>query len=96
MAVLLKGARLSFWCVGDSDLFLLREGKLYGLNIRQEYKNELVLRALDGAFPVEEAFHDPQAGALSEYIGKEEVKCDYNRMPFPSTGGCTAALLGRG
>ena len=82
VAVLLKGARLSVWCVGDSDLFLLREGKLYGLNIRQEYKNELVLRALDGAFPVEEAFHDPQAGALSEYIGKEEVKCDYNRMPF--------------
>lgn len=82
VAVLLKGARLSFWCVGDSDLFLLREGKLYGLNIRQEYKNELVLRALDGAFPVEEAFHDPQAGALSEYIGKEEVKCDYNRIPF--------------
>lgn len=82
VAVLLKGDRLSFWCVGDSDLFLLREGKLYGLNIRQEYKNELVLRALDGAFPVEEAFHDPQADALSEYIGKEEVKCDYNRMPF--------------
>ena len=82
VAVLLKGNRLSFWCVGDSDLFLLREGKLYGLNIRQEYKNDLVLRALDGAFPVEEAFHDSQAGALSEYIGKEEVNCDYNRIPF--------------
>ena len=36
----------------------------------------------DGAFPVEEAFQDPQAGALSEYIGKEEVTCDYTRMPF--------------
>lgn len=82
VAVLLKGNRLSFWCVGDSDLFLLREGKLYGMNIRQEYKNDLVLRALDGAFPVEEAFHDSQAGALSEYIGKEEVNCDYNRIPF--------------
>lgn len=82
VAVLLKGNRLSFWCVGDSDLFLLREGKLYGMNIRQEYKNDLVLRALDGAFPVEEAFHDSQAGALSEYIGKEEVDCDYNRIPF--------------
>ena len=82
VAVLLKGNRLSFWCVGDSDLFLLREGKLYGLNIRQEYKNDLVLRALDGAFPVEEAFHDSQAGALSEYMGKEEVNCDYNRIPF--------------
>ena len=81
-AVLLKEDRLSFWCVGDSDLFLLRAGKLYGMNIRQEYKNDLVLRALDGAFPVEEAFHDSQAGALSEYIGKEEVNCDYNRIPF--------------
>ena len=42
----------------------------------------MILRALDGAFPVEEAFQDPQAGALSEYIGKEEVTCDYTRMPF--------------
>ena len=82
VAVLLKENRLSFWCVGDSDLFLLREGKLYGMNIRQEYKNDLLLRALDGAFPVEEAFHDSQAGALSEYIGKEKVNCDYNRIPF--------------
>lgn len=82
VAVLLKGNRLSFWCVGDSDLFLLRDGKLYGLNLRQEYKNDLVLRALGEAFPVEEAFHDSQAGALSEYIGKEEVNCDYNRIPF--------------
>ena len=79
---LLKENRLSFWCVGDSDLFLLRENKLYGLNARQEFKNDLILRTLDGAFPVEEAFQDPQAGALSEYIGKEDVTCDYTRMPF--------------
>ena len=32
VAALLKENRLSFWCVGDSDLFLLRENKLYGLN----------------------------------------------------------------
>ena len=76
VAALLKENRLSFWCVGDSDLFLLRENKLYGLNARQEFKNDLILRALDGAVPVEEAFQDPQAGALSEYIGKEEVTCD--------------------
>ena len=82
VAALLKENRLSFWCVGDSDLFLLRENKLYGLNARQEFKNDLILRTLDGAFPVEEAFQDPQAGALSEYIGKEDVTCDYTRMPF--------------
>ena len=82
VAAMLKENRLSFWCVGDSDLFLLREGRLYSLNIRQEFKNDLVLRALEGAFPVEEAFRDPQADALSEYIGKEEAKCDHTRIPF--------------
>lgn len=82
VAAMLKENRLSFWCVGDSDLFLLREGRLYSLNIRQEFKNDLVLRALEGAFPVEEAFCDPQADALSEYIGKEEAKCDHTRIPF--------------
>ena len=62
VAALLKENRLSFWCVGDSDLFLLRENKLYGLNARQEFKNDLILRTLDGAFPVEEAFQDPRQG----------------------------------
>ena len=83
VAALLRGRSLSFWCVGDSDLFLLREGTLYELNVRQEFRNDLVLRALEGAFPVEDAFTDPQAGALSEYIGKEDVKCDYTYLPFP-------------
>ena len=82
VAALLRGRSLSFWCVGDSDLFLLREGRLYELNVRQEFRNDLILRALEGAFPVEDAFTDPQAGALSEYIGKEDVKCDYTYLPF--------------
>ena len=82
VAALLRGRRLSFWCVGDSDLFLWREGKLYAMNVRHEYKNELVLHALEGAFAVEEAFSDPQAGALSEYIGKENVGCDHTYIPF--------------
>ena len=82
VAALLREQRLSFWCVGDSDLFLLREGKLYALNVRQEFKNDLVLRALESGFSVDEAFTDPQAGALSEYIGKEDVRCDYTYKPF--------------
>ena len=96
VAAQVKGNQLSFWCVGDSDLFLLRAGKLYSLNIRQEYQNVLVLRALDGAFPVEEAFLDPQAGALSEYIGKEEVNCDFSRIPFPLLPGDTLMLCSDG
>ena len=96
VAAQVKGDRLSFWCVGDSDLFLLREGKLYSLNTRQEYQNELILRALGGAFPLEEAFLDPQAGALSEYIGKEEVHGDCSRIPFPLLPGDALLLCSDG
>lgn len=96
VAAQVKGNRLSFWCVGDSDLFLLREGQLYSLNTRQEYQNELILRALAGAFPIENAFLDPQAGALSEYIGKEEVHCDCSRIPFPLLPGDALLLCSDG
>jgi len=82
VAALVKNGMLSFWCVGDSDLFLLREGKLFALNMRQEYKNDLLIRALKGVFPVEEAFSDPQSAALSEYIGKEKIVCEHNRLPL--------------
>ena len=96
VAALLKENRLSFWCVGDSDLFLLREGRLYSLNIRQEFKNDLVLRALEGAFPVEEAFCDPQADALSEYIGKEEANATTPASRFFSSRRmrCCSARMG--
>lgn len=82
VAARLQAGRLSFWSVGDSDLFLLRQGRLTALSRRQEYQSELVLRALEHADGVEEAFLDPQAGALLEYIGKEDVHCDHTRLPF--------------
>lgn len=82
VAALIRKDALSFWCVGDSDLFLMREGSLYSMNVRQEFKNELVMQAIDGGFPVEAAFEDAQAGALSEYIGKETVHCDHTQIPF--------------
>ena len=82
VAAVLRKQELHFCCVGDSDLFLLRDGSLYSMNTRQEFKNDLVLRALNGAFPLEAALTDPQAGALTEYIGKEDLRCDCTRLPF--------------
>lgn len=82
VAALVKEQHLQFWCAGDSDLFLLREGKLTALHLSQDYRNELVLKALSGIMPVADAFTDKQAGALSQYIGKDDVKCAYTRIPF--------------
>lgn len=82
VAALLRENRLSFWYAGDSDLFLLRKGELFSLSWRQEYKNELVLRALEGKGEISAAFLDAQAGALAEYIGKDSVSCGYTRKPL--------------
>ncbi len=82
VAAFIKDGALRFWCVGDSDLFLWRNETLYALNLRQEFKNELALRALEQGLPVAEAYEDPQAGALAEYIGKETVQSDDTRIPF--------------
>lgn len=82
VAAWISGNQLQFWSVGDSDLFLLREHQLYALNTRQEFQKDLLLRSFHGAFPIEEAFSDPQAGALSQYIGKEEVTPDRTYIPL--------------
>lgn len=82
VATLLRGERLWFCCAGDSDLFLLRQGELYALHIPQEYRYELALHALEGDSSLEAAFLDPQAGALTEYIGKAEVTCQHTRIPL--------------
>lgn len=96
VAARLKAGLLSFWCVGDSDLFLLRGDRLYALNQRQEYKNDLLLRALQGAFPPERAYADPQAGALAQYIGKQQIRCDCLRRPLPLLPGDTLLLCSDG
>ncbi len=96
VAITIRKNRLRFWSVGDSDLFLLREAHLYALNQRQEYKNELLMHALEGMGSVEAAYQDPQAGALLEYIGKEDVQCDYLRIPFFLLPGDTLLLCSDG
>ncbi len=79
---------------GDSSLFLVRRRQrsvpapgrqTLWAEIRQEYKNELILRALDGRSPWRKRFKIPRQGALSEYIGKEEVNATIPVCPFPSS-----------
>lgn len=96
VAAWILGNQLHFWSVGDSDLFLLREHQLYALNTRQEFQKDLLLRSFHGAFPIEEAFSDPQAGALSQYIGKEEVTLDRTHIPLSLFPGDTLLLCSDG
>lgn len=96
VAAWILGNQLHFWSVGDSDLFLLREHQLYALNTRQEFQKDLLLRSFHGAFPIDEAFSDPQAGALSQYIGKEAVTLDRTHIPLSLFPGDTLLLCSDG
>ena len=91
-----KRGVLWFYSVGDSDLFLLRNGELYATNQRQEYESELLLRALHDGSPVELAFTNPQHGALSHYIGAERIECDCLKRPFPLRDGDNLLLCSDG
>ena len=66
------------------------------LCIKQEFQKDLLLRSFHGAFPIEETFSDPQAGALSQYIGKEEVTLDRTHIPLSLFPGDTLLLCSDG
>ena len=81
MAFILE-RKLWFWCVGDSDLFLLRNGNLYSMNRRHEYQNELMELAICNEMSVEEVISDKQRTALSDFIGDNKISIDYSGEPF--------------
>lgn len=94
--ILLRENKLKFWSIGDSDILLLRNGKLVPINIRHEYSNDLIVKALELGFPVSEAFSDPQAAALSEYVGKRNPAFETNRLPIELAVGDTVLLCSDG
>jgi protein phosphatase len=75
-------SKLWFWCIGDSDLFLLRDDTLYHVNRRHEYLNDKILLALAGNIPLNAAYGDMQHGALTEYLGNDSICADYSHIPF--------------
>lgn len=92
----IKSGKLWFWCVGDSMLYLHRDGKLYELNERHEYANDLFAKALAGSIHLSDALTDPQKGALSQYLGNEHIACDRLIYPFPLKEGDTLLLCSDG
>jgi protein phosphatase len=74
--------RLWFASVGDSNIFLLRADQLFELNRRHEFMLDLFERVLEGSLTVPEAIADPQAKALSSFIGCKELKIDSSEAPL--------------
>lgn len=74
--------KMWFASVGDSDLFLLRNNHIYAMNVRQEYGNQLLLRAADKAISVDQALIHSDAPALTEFMGAQHVNADYSITPW--------------
>lgn len=73
-----------YWCtVGDSRVYLARNGTLTALNEDTDYLNRLFEQVISGGLTYEEAFADEKKDALAQYIGyKGNIDPDVNTTPF--------------
>lgn len=70
----------AYWIsVGDSRLYLYREGELYQMNQEHNYGARLDSMAENGEITRRQAAEDPRRKALTSYIGMDEVEeADWN------------------
>ncbi len=96
VAVYIEKHTLRFWCVGDSDLMLMRDGRLYPVNCRHEYLNTLFTDAVFGRGSVAAALNNPQKGALTSFMGAESKVTDMAHIPFELKAGDRLLLCSDG
>lgn len=84
VAAALAQDSLHWISVGDSALYLFRDGTLSLLTTSHTYANELDVKAAAGQISHEAALSDPQRDALTSYLGIRELQeMDRNAVPFP-------------
>lgn len=87
-----------YWaCVGDSRIYLLRDGQLYQINEDHDYLNEMHAGSIYGEFTLEEAGHHPQKDSLTSYIGSQSLPyIDFNKRGFSLQKNDTIVLCSDG
>lgn len=71
-----------FVSVGDSHIYLYRNGKVYQLNRDHNYFSILLEEVKAGTITLEEAQHHPERAHLTSYVGIETLELvDYNVEP---------------
>ena len=83
VATIIKDNLLSYISVGDSHIYVWREGKLSKINRDHNYAAELDELVSRGEISVEEAMSDPQRAALTSFVGMGNLEMvDQNITPF--------------
>ncbi len=72
------------WCtVGDSRVYLFRDGKLSALNEDSDYMNDLIDMVISGEITFEEVEENSKKDSLAQYVGcKSGISPDVNSRPF--------------
>lgn len=96
-AVLVRGGEIFWVSVGDSRIFLYRDGGLTQISKDHNYAAQLLEMAEAGEVDAEEALNDPQRNALTSYIGIRVLeKIDYNEKALEAECGDRILLLSDG
>lgn len=94
VAVLINGDKLYMISVGDSRIYLLRNGGLMQLTREHVYASDLDERASRREMSYSIALHDAQRKALTSYIGMPELeKIDRNLHPVTLVAGDKVLLV---
>jgi protein phosphatase len=97
IAVALHESGLHWVSVGDSAIYLFRDGTLTLLTTSHVYANMLDARVSRGEITAEQALADPQRDALTSYVGAPEIsEIDRNIRPFPLRLGDAIVLASDG
>lgn len=69
VSAIVKDGKLFFLTVGDSRIYLFRQGALLQLNREHIYQEELALKAINCQVPMAQVTGDRQAKALTSFFG---------------------------
>lgn len=100
IAAVIKEEHLYWISVGDSRIYLFRDGKLTQLTQDHVYANHLYEEVAGGSMTIDEVESHPQKDALTSFLGLDELtEVDVNVKPFPLSAGdrillCSDGLFG--
>jgi serine/threonine protein phosphatase PrpC len=97
VATIIHNGKLYWISVGDSRIYLIRNGAIIQLNTEHIYMMDLAERVAAGEMTWEEAQSDPQKNALTSYLGMGQLeKIDRNLQPMDLLAGDRILLMSDG
>ena len=97
VSALITGNALRWISVGDSRIYLYRDGQLSQLSRDHDLLQDWMPDILEGKRSMAEALRDPNGRKLTSFIGMGELRhVDYNRTPIPLIPGDRVLLMSDG